>query len=254
MARGPARPHPGAVPSPTARRPPPRPRCAARPRARPRRGPTLPPSGSAPAWPWRAAVARSQRALPLLGAATHPRGPARGAAPLPRPWRTACLGALAARLPRPLAPPSPHDPAPPAWLAPSSRHGRPRRPTARLGARPGAWPGARPARARCVGSRRGPAACSRRAARRVRSSALACARLIHGASERPYERVLVWCARCFGTARRALGTTRSVLSRVTRSSTTRRARLPLATHLPPVYSMRNDHVIYINEMETQLRN
>jgi hypothetical protein len=28
----------------------------------------------------------------------------------------------------------------------------------------------------------------------------------------------------------------------------RRARLPLATHLPsPVYSMRSDHVIYINE-------
>jgi hypothetical protein len=35
----------------------------------------------------------------------------------------------------------------------------------------------------------------------------------------------------------------------------RHARLPLATRLPlPVYSMRIGHVVYINEMETQLRN
>jgi hypothetical protein len=39
-------------------------------------------------------------------------------------------------------------------------------------------------------------------------------------------RVLTWCAQCFGAARRALGATRSVLSRVTCSSTPRRARLP----------------------------
>jgi hypothetical protein len=68
-------------------------------------------------------------------------------------------------------------------------------------------------------------------------------------------RVLAWCAQCFGTAHRALGATRSALSRATCSSTPRRARLPLATRLPlPVYSMHSDHVIYINEMETQLRN
>jgi hypothetical protein len=29
----------------------------------------------------------------------------------------------------------------------------------------------------------------------------------------------------------------------------RRARLPLATRLPPVYFMRVDDVIYVNEME-----
>jgi hypothetical protein len=46
-------------------------------------------------------------------------------------------------------------------------------------------------------------------------------------------RVLAWCAQCFGAACRALGATRSVLSRVTCPSTPRRARLPLATHLPP---------------------
>jgi hypothetical protein len=44
-----------------------------------------------------------------------------------------------------------------------------------------------------------------------------------------------------GAAHRAFDTTRSVLSRVTCSST-------------PVSFMRIDHVIYINEMETQLRN
>jgi hypothetical protein len=48
---------------------------------------------------------------------------------------------------------------------------------------------------------------------------------------------------------------RSVLTRVTCSSTPRRARLPLATHLPLlVYFMRIGHVVHINEMETQLRN
>jgi hypothetical protein len=44
-------------------------------------------------------------------------------------------------------------------------------------------------------------------------------------------RVLTWCAQCFGAARRALGATRSVLSRVTCSSTPRRDRLPPATHV-----------------------
>jgi hypothetical protein len=57
-----------------------------------------------------------------------------------------------------------------------------------------------------------------------------------------------WCARCFGAARRALDTMRSILSRL------RRARLPLVTRLPPVYFMCIDHVIYINKMETLLRN
>jgi hypothetical protein len=64
-------------------------------------------------------------------------------------------------------------------------------------------------------------------------------------------RMLVWCARCFGAARRALGATRSALSRAARSSTPRRARLPLATRLPlTVYFMRINHIVYINEIET----
>jgi hypothetical protein len=42
-------------------------------------------------------------------------------------------------------------------------------------------------------------------ARRVRSSAPACARPVRDASARPCARVLAWSARCFGTARRALG-------------------------------------------------
>jgi hypothetical protein len=61
--------------------------------------------------------------------------------------------------------------------------------------------------------------------------------------------------RCFGAARHILGATRSVLTRVTCSSTPRLACLPLATRLPlPVYFMRIGHVVHINEMETQLRN
>jgi hypothetical protein len=92
------------------------------------------------------------------------------------------------------------------------------------------------------------------AARCVRDSAPACARLVRGVSARPCVRVLAWCAQCFGVARHALGATRSVLSRVTCPSTPRHARLPLATRLPPMYVMRIDHVIYINEMENQLRN
>jgi hypothetical protein len=42
-------------------------------------------------------------------------------------------------------------------------------------------------------------------ARRVRSSALACTRPVRDASARPCAYVLAWSARCFGTARRALG-------------------------------------------------
>jgi hypothetical protein len=42
------------------------------------------------------------------------------------------------------------------------------------------------------------------------------------------------------------------------SSCPRRARLPLDVPFypppPPVYSMRSDHVVYINETETQLKN
>jgi hypothetical protein len=84
-----------------------------------------------------------------------------------------------------------------------------------------------------VGPRCGPAACSRRVARHVHSSAPACTRLVRGASARPCARaacsrrvsaalrarVLACCAQCFGVARRALDATRSVLSRVTCSST-----------------------------------
>jgi hypothetical protein len=46
------------------------------------------------------------------------------------------------------------------------------------------------------------------------------------------------------------GATRSILSWVTCPST----RSHRSTPTPPVYFMRVDHVIYINEMETQLRN
>jgi hypothetical protein len=56
-------------------------------------------------------------------------------------------------------------------------------------------------------------------ARRVRGSAPACVRLVRSASARPCARVLEWCAQCFGAAHRALGATRSVLSRVTCPST-----------------------------------
>jgi hypothetical protein len=97
-------------------------------------------------------------------------------------------------------------------------------------------------------------ASARAAAVPLRSAAHAW--LVRGASARPCAHVLAWCAQCFGAARRALDTTRSVLSRVTCSSTPRRACLPLATRLPPPpeYFMRVDHVICINEMETQIRN
>jgi hypothetical protein len=142
----------------------------------------------------------------------------------------------AARLPRPLAPLSPRSPAPPTRLAPPPglgmvarsparppvpawpatawpSLGAPRRARLPRRARPsaarlGAQPGALMARgleldrrARCLGPRHGPAACSQR----VRSSAPACAWLVRGTSARPCARVLAWCTRCFGTARRALG-------------------------------------------------
>jgi hypothetical protein len=87
------------------------------------------------------------------------------------------------------------------------------------------------------------------ATRRVRDSAPACAWLVRGTSAWP----------CAHTCSRGV---RSDLVRLAVPSARRvapcherRARLPLATRLPlPVYSMRIGHVVYINEMETQLRN
>jgi hypothetical protein len=91
----------------------------------------------------------------------------------------------------------------------------------------------------------------------------ACARLGLGVcAARPWRvsvalraRVLVWCAQCFGAARRAFGATRSALPRATCSSTLDVPVYPLATRIPlPVYSMCIGHIVYINEMKTQLRN
>jgi hypothetical protein len=126
------------------------------------------------------------------------------------------------------------------------------------------WRGPGPALARrgpCAVWPRPGAASARAAAVPLRSTARArlgsgvCATRSRRVSAALRVRVLAWCAQCFGVARRAFGATRSALSRATCSSTPRRARLTLATRLPlSVYSMRSDHVIYINEMETQLRN
>jgi hypothetical protein len=243
---------------------------------------------------WRplGAAQRPRRSVAMALAGPGTRGPCPGAAPLPRPARLpscrACprcpspghgaRPALARSAPPqpssacPLSPPrrargatpslarppSPRRLAPPARLAPPSRRGRPRRGPAPAPRSALAYPGvlalARrglelgPARAQCLGPRCGPAACSRRAARRVHSSAPACARLVHGASARPCTRV---CSRgaCGALARLTVPSARS--------STPRCAHLPLATRLPPsppMYFMCVDHVIYINEMETQLGN
>jgi hypothetical protein len=138
------------------------------------------------------------------------RGPARPFAPVPA--RSPAL----ARSPRSV-------PARPPLPARSRRRSPAARPSRRV-------PGAARPRFGAVGPRRGPATCAARSAP-VRSAARA--QLGPGVHVARSRRVLAWCARCFGTARRALGATRSVLSRVVCSSTPRRARLHLATCLPP---------------------
>jgi hypothetical protein len=105
-------------------------------------------------------------------------------------------------------------------LAPPARP-RPTRPCAALSSARrayGARPWARPARGPRVRSCRGPAVCSRRAVRCVCSSAPVCARLVRGARA------------CSHGARGALA---RLAVPSARSSTPRRARLPLATRLPP---------------------
>jgi hypothetical protein len=205
--------------------------------------------------PWRACPQRSARDAP----APSPRRPDYGARPVrrsgpgaARPWRSPALARSAPSRRAPL--PSPGSPAPPRacpW-----RRGPAARAVRRVPDATRPWLGA-------VDPRRSPAACAARLAptrprcllaTRARLGPSVCAARSWRVCAALRARVLACCAQCFGAARRVLGAMRSVLSRVTCSSTPRRARLPLATHLPPMYSMRSDHVTYINEMETQLRN
>jgi hypothetical protein len=220
-----------------------------------------------PAWPL----------LPGPDAAPPQRGSPRPTSPLPwrggdAPARLArpCLWSSAACPPRPARPPLP--PVQPPLPSPVPR---PRRGLAAT------WPGSlrpRPWRARgsapslravppCAAwcpcaARPRPGVASAHAAAVPLRGAAPCPRLGPGVcatrswcvSAALRVRAFAWCAQCFGVARRVLGATRSVLLRVTCPSTPRRVRLPLATCLPPVYFMHVDHIIYINEMETQLRN
>jgi hypothetical protein len=241
-ARPPRRAHPGMARLETR---PAHAQCLGPGAARPRRSP-LRPASPLPARPRRASP-RPWRALPRRahsrpsrrargGPACSPRlPPSPVGAALAHPWRSArcSLGARprrggAARPPtRALAPTRLGMPCPHPYAALSSAS---------------AWPRARPPAPPCYAAcaRLGPSVCAARS-RRVSSTLRA--------------RMLAWCAQCFGAARRALGATRSVPSRVTCSSTPRHARLPLATRLPlPMYSMHSDHAIYTNGMETQLRN
>jgi hypothetical protein len=156
--------------------------------------------------------------------------PPRHAPAQPRPARPWCA-AKAARLPAPVATACP-------WLIPLLARGpapcaAPCPVSARCGAPAQRDPGSvrlRLARPRCPCVARPPAC----------GLAPACARLVRGASARPCARA---CSR--GVRSRALGATRSALSR------SRRAHLPPGTRLPPslVYIMHVDHVIYVNEKD-----
>jgi hypothetical protein len=165
----------------------------------------------------------SPRFPPFFPSSTRVVRPRRGPAmALVRPGALGLRPSLPrrARPCRPLDPTPPRGPAPPARLIQPPGLGAVARPPAPLPAWPpsqrglasaprgAAWssarrahgvrPGARSARTQCLGPRRGPAACSRRAARRVRAARL------WRVSVALRERVLAWCTWCFGTARRAL--------------------------------------------------
>jgi hypothetical protein len=191
--------------------------------------------------PRRAAMARPRGPLlrPWRGPASvapAPRArPPRRVPPPPSPWPEWWRGALRARLPGAARRPRPQ----PRRSAPSprrARRGALRSPARRVApaARPprSALPAScRPRRGLELGQRTAPAwpRCrSRRAARRVRSSALACARLVRGTLAQPYARA---CSHGAHSAFARLAMPSAC------SSTPRRA------HLPPVYSMRSDRVI-----------
>jgi hypothetical protein len=233
--------------------------------ARPWRGP----ASAAPARrtrltrPWHEARPPSQRdsfslGTPRCGAAPRPRCPAaRSLAPVTCPGARGPPASVRGPDPLPAQPPAARrgTPAP----ARGARRARARlglpcpcpvrpchvRPSAALSSARrayGAWPRVRPPTLpRCTAyALLGPGVCVARP-RRVSVALRA--------------HVLTWCARCIGAARRAFGLTLSALSWATCSSTPRRAHLPLATRLPlPMYSMCFGHLVYINEMETQLRN
>jgi hypothetical protein len=187
---------------------------------------------------------------------------------LPEPWRDPASAALPrSRPPPPAHPPSPAPtPASSLGAAPCAR-ARPR-----LRPRPLPLPGARPLRARSRLVRRGPGPAwswrphSARPRPARPCAALSSARCAYGA--RPARSVLAW-PRCLLAARSAtraqlgpgvraarswrVSATLRARARVVHavlwhgSPCPRRARLPLATRLPPVYFMRVDHVIYINK-------
>jgi hypothetical protein len=199
-----------------------------------RRGSPPPRVVPAPARPWRprrVRLAPARPSSPLCGA--RPRLTWRG-----RPWRAASPRSrlLPARLTRP---------APCAAVAPAPPRPGPVVPARGLARAPPA-PAPVPAR-RGTPTQRGPGPARLWLARPrcpcvawppARGSAPACTRFVRSALARP-------CARaCSALARLAVPSARRVASCHIRD-------VPV---YPPVYFMRDDHIIYINEMETELRN
>jgi hypothetical protein len=195
------------------------------------------------------AARRARRPSPFPTAAPAPAatlGPSHGAARSPPP---SLVVPVLARGPVPACSP------PPARLplptCPRRRRGPATCPSRRV---PGAacpWRGA-------VGPRHSPAACAARLAsarprwlltslaRCLCGLTLVCERFVHGAS--------VWPCACSRGARGVLARL-AVPSTRSASPRSRRARLPQATRLPlTVYFMRINHIVYINEIETQFGN
>jgi hypothetical protein len=107
-------------------------------------------------------------------------------------------------------------------------------------------PGAAPLLTQCVRPWRGPAACSRRVARRVCSSAPACARLVRGASARPCSRACLRGAHGV-LARFAVLSVRRVAPRHTCDVPVYPLDHPVYRRLTsstPLYSMRMERVVY----------
>jgi hypothetical protein len=233
MARGPASPPRRGFPRPASY---PRPGAPAR---RPALTPAwLPPPGLGPV----PASARPALARPGPGAPWLPPSPRHAQlVPPPAPasarWR-AC-SAPSHRRPAPCPGAHPHPAQPPHPSAP---------PCVASPARPCSPPRCGP----CAAQPRHGVASARAAAVPLRGEA-PCLRLGPGVCTTRLRRVsaalralvLAWCVRRLGAVRCAHDATRSALPH------SRRARLPLATRLPPppVYFMRVDHVIYIDEME-----
>jgi hypothetical protein len=198
--------------SPAPARPPSRPVLGAAVAMRPRRSvPTRPrPRRSSPSrpyprngspgpawpWPWRPASPRPRlgNPLPLPDAPTLPL-PGHGDPTSPVPaWRGTLRAPSARPAPAPTRRAWPWRPPAPACPAPAQRV----RGVSAL-ARPGARPGVPMARGLELGRRTTPRVRLRRG--------LVAARGTHRdmCAARPCARVLVWCTRCFGTARHALG-------------------------------------------------